>query len=86
MCTTQRPATQEALVEPSSERPLWKTVPSWFLIGEDDRHPPALQHYMAKRARAHRTVDIPERRHRLGLAPRGRRAPGRGGGGPDAAA
>ena len=31
------PATQEALVEPSGERPLWKDVPSWFLIGEEDR-------------------------------------------------
>src|SRR5919112_4013354 len=36
MCATQRPATQEALTEPSGE-PLWKTVPSWFLIGEEDR-------------------------------------------------
>jgi pimeloyl-ACP methyl ester carboxylesterase len=37
MAATQRPATQEALVEPSGERPLWKHVPSWFLIGEEDR-------------------------------------------------
>ena len=51
MATTQRPATQEALVEPSSERPLWQDVPSWFLIGEEDRViPPALQHFMAERA------------------------------------
>ena len=27
MATTQRPATQEALVEPSGDRPLWKDVP-----------------------------------------------------------
>ena len=33
MAATQRPATQEALVEPSGDRPLWKDVPSWFLIG-----------------------------------------------------
>src|SRR4051812_2515885 len=33
MSVTQRPATQEALTEPSGE-PLWKRVPSWFLIGE----------------------------------------------------
>ena len=31
MAATQRPATQEALVEPSGERPLWKSVPSWFV-------------------------------------------------------
>src|SRR5581483_6945695 len=41
MAATQRPATQEALVEPSGERPLWKSVPSCFLIGEEDRIIPA---------------------------------------------
>jgi pimeloyl-ACP methyl ester carboxylesterase len=64
MAATQRPATQEALVEPSGERPLWRRVPSWFLIGENDRIiPPALQHYMAERARAHLTVEIPGASH-----------------------
>jgi pimeloyl-ACP methyl ester carboxylesterase len=64
MAATQRPATQEALVEPSSERPLWKDVPSWFLIGEEDRIiPPALQRFMAKRAGAHRTIEIPGASH-----------------------
>jgi len=65
MAATQRPATQEALVEPSGE-PLWKHVPSWFLIGEEDRIiPAALQHYMAKRAHAHRTIEIPGASHAL---------------------
>jgi pimeloyl-ACP methyl ester carboxylesterase len=64
MAATQRPATQEALVEPSGERPLWKSVPSWFLIGEEDHIiPAALQHYMAERARAHRTVEVPGASH-----------------------
>jgi pimeloyl-ACP methyl ester carboxylesterase len=64
MAATQRPATQEALVEPSGQRPLWKELPSWFLIGEEDRIiPAALQHYMAKRARAHRTIEIPGASH-----------------------
>jgi pimeloyl-ACP methyl ester carboxylesterase len=64
MAATQRPATQEALVEPSGERPLWKSVPSWFLIGEEDRIiPAALQHYMAERAHAHRTIEIPGASH-----------------------
>ncbi|MGH2892261.1 MAG: alpha/beta fold hydrolase [Solirubrobacteraceae bacterium] len=59
MAATQRPATQEALVEPSGETPLWKEMPSWFLVGEGDRIiPPALQHYMADRAGARRTVEI----------------------------
>jgi pimeloyl-ACP methyl ester carboxylesterase len=64
MAITQRPATQEALVEPSGDHPLWKDVPSWFLIGEGDRViPAALQHYEAKRARAHRTLEIPGASH-----------------------
>ena len=64
MAVTQRPATQEALTEPSGERPLWKELPSWFLIGEGDRViPPALQHYMAERARAQRTIEIPGASH-----------------------
>jgi pimeloyl-ACP methyl ester carboxylesterase len=66
MATTQRPATQEALVEPSGERPLWKHVPSWFLIGEEDRIiPAALQHHMAERAQAHRTIEIPGASHAI---------------------
>src|SRR4051794_26683185 len=40
LAATQRPATQEALTEPSGE-PLWEQVPSWFLIGEEDRIIPA---------------------------------------------
>jgi pimeloyl-ACP methyl ester carboxylesterase len=64
MAATQRPATQEALVEPSGEGPLWKELPSWFLIGEEDRIiPAALQHYMAKRAGARRTIEIPGASH-----------------------
>ncbi len=41
MAATQRPATQEALFGPSGERPLWRELPSWFLIGEEDRIIPA---------------------------------------------
>jgi pimeloyl-ACP methyl ester carboxylesterase len=69
MAATQRPATQEALVEPSGELPLWKEVPSWFLIGEEDRIiPAALQHYMAKRAQARRTIEIPGASHAVTVA------------------
>ena len=32
MAVTQRPVTAEALTEPSGERPLWRELPSWFLI------------------------------------------------------
>jgi pimeloyl-ACP methyl ester carboxylesterase len=66
MAVTQRPATQEALTEPSGDKPLWKDVPSWFLIGEQDRNiPKELQHYMAKRAGAHRTIEIPGASHAI---------------------
>jgi pimeloyl-ACP methyl ester carboxylesterase len=66
MATTQRPATQEALTEPSGAQPLWKDVPSWFLIGEEDRIiPKALQQYMARRAGARRTLEIPGASHAI---------------------
>jgi pimeloyl-ACP methyl ester carboxylesterase len=64
LARTQRPATQEALVEGSGERPLWKDVPSWFLVGEEDRIiPPALQRFMADRAGARRIVELPGASH-----------------------
>jgi pimeloyl-ACP methyl ester carboxylesterase len=66
MAVTQRPGTQEGLVEPSGDHPLWKELPSWFLIGEKDLIiPAAVQHYMAERARAHRTIEIPGASHAL---------------------
>ncbi|HEY1368938.1 MAG TPA: alpha/beta hydrolase [Gaiellaceae bacterium] len=64
LAATQRPATQEALFAPSGEQPLWREVPSWFLIGEEDRIIPAqLQHFMAERAGARRTLEIPGASH-----------------------
>ena len=58
MAITQRPATQEALTEPSGD-PLWQQVPSWFLIGESDHViPAALQRFEAERAGARRTQVI----------------------------
>src|SRR5215471_20254360 len=34
-------------------RPLWKDIPSWFLVAEEDRMiAPATQHYMAERMKA----------------------------------
>ena len=66
---TQRPATREALSEPSGERPLWRELPSWFLIGEDDRIiPPELHRFMAERAGARGTVEIPGASHAAGIS------------------
>jgi pimeloyl-ACP methyl ester carboxylesterase len=64
MATTQRPATVEALTEPSGDHPLWKDVPSWFLIGAEDHViPAALQRFEAERAGARRTIEIPGASH-----------------------
>jgi pimeloyl-ACP methyl ester carboxylesterase len=69
MATTQRPATEGALTEPSGDRPLWRDVPSWFLIGEEDRVIPcALHRYMARRAQAHRTIEVPGASHAITVA------------------
>jgi pimeloyl-ACP methyl ester carboxylesterase len=69
MAATQRPATQEALTELSGERSLWRELPSWFLIGEEDRNIPAeLQRFMAERAGSQRTVEIPGASHALSVS------------------
>jgi len=69
MAATQRPVTQEALGTPSGERPLWRERSSWFVFGEEDRTiPAALEHYMAERAGAHRTIEIPGASHAVPVA------------------
>jgi pimeloyl-ACP methyl ester carboxylesterase len=69
MAVTQRPITQEALAEPSGDQPLWAVRPSWFVFGEEDRNiPAALMYYMADRARAHRTLEIPGASHAVTVA------------------
>jgi len=69
MGTTQRPATQEALVAPSGTRPLWRERPSWFVIAEEDRIIPAeLQRFLAERAGAQRTLEIPGASHAVAVS------------------
>jgi pimeloyl-ACP methyl ester carboxylesterase len=69
MAATQRPVTQEALVERSGDRPLWQELPSWFVFGDEDRNiPKALEHFMAERAHAHRTIEIPGASHAVPVA------------------
>lgn len=52
LAAEQRPASAAQFSEPSGA-PAWKTIPSWSLIGTDDRViPPALQQQMANRAGA----------------------------------
>jgi pimeloyl-ACP methyl ester carboxylesterase len=69
MEATQRPVTQEALFASSGERPLWRELPCWFLIGEEDRNiPPELQRFMAERANARRTIEIPGASHAIAVS------------------
>ncbi len=69
MAVTQRPIKEGALDEPSGARPLWKTLPSWFLFGENDRSiPAALQHCMAERAVARRTIEILGASHAIAVS------------------
>jgi pimeloyl-ACP methyl ester carboxylesterase len=57
MATAQRPLAM-AGVDEKSTAPAWKTIPSWYMIGRQDRViPPAAQRFMARRAHAH-TVEI----------------------------
>jgi pimeloyl-ACP methyl ester carboxylesterase len=52
MAAAQRPWTAAGFAAPSG-RPAWKTLPSWYLLGTEDKAiPPALQRFMAERANA----------------------------------
>jgi pimeloyl-ACP methyl ester carboxylesterase len=58
MAVEQRPFT-EAAFGAASGPVAWRSVPSWYLLGTEDRAiPPATQRYMAERAHAS-IVDIP---------------------------
>ncbi len=69
MAMTQRPVTEAALGEPSGDHPLWESVPSWFIFGDEDRNIPAGAHRaMARRASARRTVEISGASHVVGIS------------------
>jgi pimeloyl-ACP methyl ester carboxylesterase len=58
MAATQRPITEAALNEASTE-PAWKNTPSWFVYGDQDRNIPAAAiAWMAERAHAKQTIAI----------------------------
>ena len=68
LAMTQRPITEAALSEPSGDQPLWRSVPSWFVFGDQDRNIPVAAHrIMADRAGARRTVEIPGASHVVGV-------------------
>ncbi len=68
MAITQRPIAEAALGEPSGPAPLWKTVPSRFVFGDQDRNIPVRAHRnMAERAGSVRTVEIAGASHVVGM-------------------
>jgi pimeloyl-ACP methyl ester carboxylesterase len=63
MAATQRPILEAALAEPVSAA-AWKTKPSWFIYGALDRNiPRSAQAFMAKRAKARESIEVPGASH-----------------------
>ncbi len=70
MAVTQRPVTETALTTglPTTS-PAWRTIPSWFVLGSDDRNIPAeLIRFMAERADSRRTCEIAGASHALSVS------------------
>jgi pimeloyl-ACP methyl ester carboxylesterase len=67
MAATQRPVTERALTEGlTANDPGWRTTPSWFVFGERDLNiPAAATRFMAERASARGTTEIPGASHAL---------------------
>jgi pimeloyl-ACP methyl ester carboxylesterase len=52
LAAVQRPISLNCITVPVG-RPLWKDIPSWFLVAEDDRMiVPETQRFMARRMKA----------------------------------
>jgi pimeloyl-ACP methyl ester carboxylesterase len=67
MGATKRPIVESALNEASGAA-AWKTIPSWFLFGQEDKNIPAAVHRcMAERAGSRRTVEIAGGSHSVGI-------------------
>ena len=59
MAATQRPYAAAAFAATPSAPPAWNTLPCWYLLGTEDKAiPPALQQFMAERAKA-TIVEVP---------------------------
>lgn len=70
MAATQRPVTLAALSEGlTADVPAWKTIPSWFVFGEQDLNiPVALERFMAERAAARGTREVAGASHALAVS------------------
>jgi pimeloyl-ACP methyl ester carboxylesterase len=70
MGATQRPATEAALTDAlPTEKPAWKSIPSWFVVGVEDRNIPAdVQRFGAKRAGSRGTREIQGGSHAVAVS------------------
>jgi pimeloyl-ACP methyl ester carboxylesterase len=72
MAVTQRPITEAALGE-AAKAAAWKTIPSWFVFGTEDRNiPVASLRFMAERAGSKGTVEVDGASHALGVSTPGK--------------
>ncbi|GAA2207528.1 alpha/beta hydrolase [Nonomuraea monospora] len=70
MAATQRPVTERALRdEITVAEPAWRGIPSWFVHGERDLNiPAAALRFMAERAGARGTTEIPGASHAVAVS------------------
>lgn len=70
MSRTQRPITEHALSEPlPTDAPAWRSKPSWFILGDQDRNIPAeLVRYEAERAGARGLREVEGGSHALSVS------------------
>ncbi|MCC8242899.1 alpha/beta fold hydrolase [Saccharothrix luteola] len=70
MSATQRPVTEIALTAGlPTDTPAWRTIPSWFVHGDEDLNiPVALHRFMADRAGAKGTLEVPGASHALSVS------------------
>lgn len=70
MAATQRPVTEAALTDHLlTEKPAWRTLPSWFVFGDLDLNiPVALHRFMAARAELRDVVELPGGSHAISVS------------------
>jgi pimeloyl-ACP methyl ester carboxylesterase len=70
MAATQRPATEAALTDGlPTTTPAWRTIPSWFVFGDQDQNiPAALHRFMEDRANAKGTREIAGASHAISVS------------------
>ncbi|GAA2118115.1 alpha/beta fold hydrolase [Actinomadura napierensis] len=67
MAATQRPVTERALADGlDASEPAWRTKPSWFVFGEQDRNiPPEAIRFMSERASARGSREVAGASHAI---------------------